>query len=107
MTFKTTAIILLLTMSLAACASPRKQVAGELRDLGMGKRSANCMAHEMDDRLRKREMKALAKFLDGVDAVSVDRKRRPGKVAALLAAIENPAITRAAAKAGVSCTLLR
>lgn len=75
--------------------------------LGLGKRSAECMAHELDDRLRKREMKGLAKFLDGVDAVSVERKRRPGKVAVLLAAIDNPHIVEAAAKAGVSCTILR
>ncbi len=107
MTKTTTAIILLLAMSLTACASPRKQVAGELRDLGVGKRGAECMAHEMDDRLRKREMKALAKFLDGVNAVSDDRKRRPGKVAILFAGIENPVIARAAAKASVSCTILR
>lgn len=107
MTRTTTAVILLLAMSLAACTSPRKQVAGEFRDLGMGKRSAECMAHEMDDRLRKREMKALAKFLDGVDAVSDDRKRRPGKIAILLAGIENPVIAGAAAKAGVRCTVLR
>ena len=107
MTGKTTAVILVLAMSLAACASPRKQVAGELRDLGMGKRTANCMAQEMDDRLRKKEMKGLAKFLDGVDAVSTNRKRRPGKIVALLAAADNPRITEAAAKAGVSCTILR
>lgn len=94
-------------MSLAACTSPRKQVAGELRDLGLGKRSAECMAHEIDDRLRKKEMEALAKFLDGVGAVSGDRQRRPGRIAILFAGIENPVIAEAAAKAGVSCTILR
>lgn len=54
MSSKATAVILVLAFSLAACASPQKKVAGELRDLGLGKRSAECMADEMNDRLRKK-----------------------------------------------------
>lgn len=89
----------------AGCAaSPKARVESGLRNLGMPDRPAACMADELDERLSRRNMKRIAEVLDegrkGGDA-------RPGRVIEQLDGLDDPAITEATAKAGISCTLLR
>lgn len=89
---------------LAGCSSPRAKVVKELRQFGVGKSTAKCMGRALDDRLGKGDMKDLARFLDRAND---GRNARPGRVIDAIREMNDPVIARAAAKSGVSCTLLR
>lgn len=98
------AVCLLSAALLAGCSSPRAKVVKELRQFGMAKPAAKCMGRELDDRLAKGDMKDLARFLDSANN---GRNTRPGQVLDAITDMDDPVITRAAMKAGLSCTLLR
>lgn len=95
---------LCLALMASGCASPRKQVASGLMDLGLAKRPANCMADGLDDRLNKHDMKTLAKFLDGVERSR--RGRRIDKVITAIDEMDDERIVDAAAKTSFACTVL-
>lgn len=98
-------LVIFLAGALGACSmSPRERVEDGLRDMGMAKRPAKCMAEELDDRLAKRDMKTLAKFLEEAGERG---DARPALILDSIEHMDDPAITTAAAKAGISCTLLR
>lgn len=92
-------------LMVSGCASPRKQVAGGLMDLGLAKRPAHCMADGLNDRLDKQDMKTLAGFLDGVEKSR--RGRRIDKVINAIDEMGDERIATAAAKTGIACTVLR
>lgn len=98
-------VVLVLAGVLAACsASPRKRVEQGLRDLGMDRQPAKCMARNLDERLDKRDMKTLARFLEEAGERG---DARPARILETVEQMDDPAITVAAVKAGVSCTVLR
>lgn len=103
---RTSVVIICLVSAalLAGCASPRTKVVKELRQFGVAKPAAKCMGHELDERLRKRDMKDLAHFLDHAND---GRDARPGRVLDVIGDMNNPVILEAAMKSGLSCALLK
>ena len=88
---------------LAGCAtSPRGQVEGGLKKLGMPDRSAQCMADELDDRLPLEDMKTLARVLDEAGA---GKEARPARILDFMNDLDDPEITEAAARSGIRCTV--
>ncbi|MDX1580048.1 MAG: hypothetical protein R3360_00340 [Alphaproteobacteria bacterium] len=91
-------------VGLAACSSPRDRVNNGLQAFGLPKASARCMSYELDERLPKRDMKVLGKFLK---EASRKEDPRPGRLIGAVERIDNPEIISATAKASISCTVLR
>lgn len=94
---------------LAGCTSPRTKVVDELRQFGVAKPVAKCMGRELDDRLRSRAMKNLARFLERANEGRDARPGHvlPGQVLDVIGNMNNPHILEAAMKSGLSCTVLR
>lgn len=97
-----------LGLGLAACATPRQQVASGLQSLGLGARHAECMADSLNDRLSGDQMRRVAKLLGGAsraDRVEMNRRNLNRAVDLVFDAAE-PEIASAASRALVACAIL-
>ncbi|MFC2950913.1 hypothetical protein ACFOOP_03180 [Marinicaulis aureus] len=93
-------ILICAVLSLAACAtiSPRSRIENRLVDIGLSERKAECMAHELDERLDRDDLNDVADFLGDVNEASSD-----GENYDALLNIDNARAAAAIAAAGLSC----
>lgn len=99
--FAATACILLM---LAACAtiSPRVRIENRLVQFGLSHQRAACMADELDERLDRGDLAAVADFVGNLnDATSA------GEALDALLAIDNPRAAAAIARASIACAFPR
>ena len=68
-----TAIPLVLLLALAACATPRDQLASGLRDTGLSPRVSDCMADRMVDRLSLLQLRRIAGLPKAKSSESLDQ----------------------------------
>lgn len=89
--------------AIAACAtmSPRSRLETQLIEIGIGERGAECLADDLSDSLSRRELSALANFLEGLNRSG----RRSGFDSILR--IDDPSVAAKIAGAGVTCALAR
>lgn len=95
-----TLYLVLAALALAACAtlSPRVRIENRFVELGLSQNRANCMASELDDRLGREDMKAVADFVGELNAAG-----SAGGVLDALLGIDNASAAAAIAAAGVAC----
>ncbi|WP_425410196.1 hypothetical protein [Hyphococcus sp.] len=93
-------IVLFPALALAACAtiSPRLAIENRFVELGLSERRAECMANELDRRLDRSDMNAVADFVGELNAADTT-----GNVIDALLGIDNARAAGAIATAGVSC----
>ncbi|WDI32455.1 hypothetical protein PUV54_04510 [Hyphococcus flavus] len=93
-------ILLIAAFSLAACAtvSPRKRIENRLMEFGLSEDKAECMGNELDDRLDRGDMKAVADFIGNINAAS-----SPGEGLDALLSIDNARAAGAIARSSVAC----
>lgn len=90
----------LAVLALAACAtlSPRARIENRFVELGLSEHRASCMARELDDRLDREDMKAVADFVGELNAAGT-----AGGVLDALLGIDNGRAAAAIAASGVAC----
>lgn len=95
-----TSLFLLLAFSIAACAtlSPRKRIENRFVEFGLSDNKAECMASELDDRLDREDLSAVADFVGNVNAAG-----SAGETLDALLSIDNARAAGAIAAAGVAC----
>lgn len=99
---------LLLAAALAAAAtscaslSARSRIETGLIDLGMGASRARCIAGELAEDLTRRELNAVADFVDGLA-----REETPGGALDAILRIDDPRAAAAVGAAALSCALTR
>jgi len=93
-------LIALIGLTIAACAtvSPRIRVENRFQELGLSEKKAKCMANEIDDRLDRKDMKAVAEFVGNLNAAE-----SAGQTLDALLSIDNARAAGAIAAAGVAC----
>ncbi|MEL7489232.1 MAG: hypothetical protein AAGJ73_00820 [Pseudomonadota bacterium] len=97
---KAAGIGLLIFASACATAGPRGRIEQRLVKVGVDASTAGCLASEMADKLDRRELNAVADFLDGLD-----RSDTPGQALDALLSIDDPSAAAGVARAGISCAL--
>ncbi len=97
---KKSVVLLGTTLLVAACAtlSPRGAIENRLQELGMSENRAECLASELDERLDRGDLEAVADFVGQLNAAS-----SAGETLDALLSIDNPRAASAIARAGVSC----
>lgn len=100
--------ILLVAVTVAACASPRQQVASGLVQMGLSRDSARCVADGLDRRLSGDQMRQVAKLMGGASrAGQVDmNERNIRKALSLAIGVADPEIVTAASRTLVACTII-
>ncbi|MEO1135763.1 MAG: hypothetical protein AAFW68_04005 [Pseudomonadota bacterium] len=95
-----TGLFLLLAFSIAACAtvSPRKRIENRFVEFGLSDNKAECMASELDDRLDRDDLRAVADFVGNLNAAG-----SAGETLDALLSIDNARAAGAIAAAGVAC----
>lgn len=103
MTLERAALAAAFLFAIAACAtvSPRSRLEAQLLEIGVGERGAECLADELSDSLSRRELSALANFLEDLNRSG----RRSGFDSILR--IDDPSVAAKIAGAGVTCALSR
>ena len=88
---------------LSACATASKYtIEDRLRDLGLSRGQASCMADELGDRLNDRELRDFARFTD-----QITEPDSPNRVFAALNNISDERIARAVAASSLACAFSR
>ena len=84
----------------ASCSavSPHVRIENRLVEFGFSEERAECMAEELDDRLDREDMKAVADFVGDLNAAD-----SAGETLDALLGIDNSRAAGAIAAAGVSC----
>ncbi len=92
--------LLLAGLTFAACAtlSPRVRIENRFVELGLSENKAECMAHELDDRLDRDDMAAVADFVGDLNAAG-----SAGAVLDAMLGIDNARAAGAIGAAGVAC----
>ncbi len=92
--------LILAVCLLASCAtlSPRLRIENRFVELGLSPGKAECMGHELDERLDREDMKAVADFVGELNAAG-----SAGETLDALIGIDNARAAGAAAAAGVAC----
>ncbi|PQA88571.1 hypothetical protein [Hyphococcus luteus] len=87
-------------LGVAACAtlSPRVRIENRFVELGLSENKAECMAHELDERLDRDNMKAVADFVGELNAAG-----SAGGVLDAMLGIDNARAAAAIAASGVAC----
>ena len=96
------AVLVGLILLVGACAtlSPRIRIENRLQELGLSERRAECLASELDERLGRSDLEAVADFVGELnEATSV------GETFDALLSIDNPRAASAIARASLSCAL--
>jgi hypothetical protein len=93
-----------LAAMVAACASlsPHARVEKRFVEFGLTEERAGCLADELDDRLDREDLAAVADYIDGLNNVD-----EPGEALNALLRIENPRAVAAIAPASLACALNR
>lgn len=90
-------------VALAACSTVSKfTIEDRLRELGLSRNQAECVADELDDRLDAGQMADVARTLD-----ELTDDAGPRRVIDSLGRVSDDEIARAAAQAGVACIFVR
>lgn len=100
--FFLTAFAIVPALFVAACASPTGELRKNLRDYGMSKSEAKCVARELGDNLRKNEIKSINRILD---AERGDGTTRPSQLLAAVETLDDPRILRSVTIANAGCLL--
>lgn len=87
-------------LSLGACAtlSPRKRIENRFVEFGLSPEKADCMGDELDERLDRSDLTAVADFIGNVNEAG-----SPGEGLDALLSIDNPRAAAAIARAGLAC----
>ncbi len=85
---------------IASCAtiSPRVRIENRLVEFGFSEERADCLADEMDERLERSDLEAVADFIGNLNAAS-----SPGETLDALLGIDNPRAAAVIARAGIAC----
>ena len=94
------AAFMLLAFAAACASSPRGRIESRLINIGVDPDNAECLASELYTKLDRRELNAVADFLDGLD-----RSDTPGEAIDALLSIDDPRAAAGVARAGISCAL--
>ncbi|MEO1242966.1 MAG: hypothetical protein AAFX54_13750 [Pseudomonadota bacterium] len=94
------AVLAGVVLLVAACAtlSPRIRIENRLQELGMSENRAECLASELDERLDRGDMEAVAEFVGELNEAS-----SAGETLDALLSIDNPNAASAIARAGLAC----
>ncbi|MCK5748242.1 MAG: hypothetical protein KAH44_18640 [Oricola sp.] len=92
--------LILAAATLASCAtiSPRARIENRLVELGFAPGKADCMAAELDDRLSRDDLNAVADFVG-----QLNKADSAGGVLDALIGIDNARAAAAIGAAGVAC----
>lgn len=84
----------------ASCAtiSPHVRIENRLVESGFSEERADCLAEELDERLDRSDLEAVADFIGNLNAAS-----SPGETLDALIGIDNPRAAAAIARAGIAC----
>jgi predicted deacylase len=89
---------LILLVSACATISPRVRIEKRLQELGLTHARAECLSSELDNRLDRHDLEAVADFVGDLhEATSA------GETLDALLSIDNPRAASAIARAGLSC----
>lgn len=101
---KRSGILIGLSLLAAACAtvSPRARVEDRFVEFGLSRERAGCLADELDQRLDRNDLAAVADYVGGLNAVT-----SAGEALDALLRIENPRAVAAIGAAGVACAFRR
>ena len=93
-------ILIIGVIALTACAtvSPRSRIENRFVEFGLGENQAACMGNELDDRLDRSDLNAVADFIGNLNGAN-----SPGQALEALTSIDNPRAAAAIARAGISC----
>jgi len=81
------------------CATgAQSSITSDLTRLGLSKSRAKCVAGEMNDRLKREDLRDVASFLSALNS-----SNSPGNTLDTLLTIDNPRAASAFARAGISC----
>lgn len=94
--------ILVLALTAACATSPAGRIESRLLNIGIDAKNARCLANELDAKLDRSELTAVADFLDGLD-----RSDSPGEAIDALLSIDDPGAAAGVARAGFACALER
>lgn len=92
--------LVLAALALAGCAtlSPRVRIENRFVELGLSPGKADCMAKELDDRLDRADLNAVADFVGELNEAG-----SAGGVLDALLGIDNASAAAAIAASGVAC----
>jgi hypothetical protein len=82
--------------------SPASRIESRLLALGVSEQGAECLAGELREELDRKELNAVADFLD-----RIDRADRRGSAIDALMRMDDPRVVATVAAAGISCALQR
>ncbi len=87
-------------LMIASCAtvSPRARIENRFVEFGFSEERAECLAHEIDVRLDRSDMEAVADFVGNLNAAT-----SAGETLDALLSIDNSRAATAIARAGLAC----
>ncbi len=93
-------LIAMIALTFAACAtvSPRLRIENRFVEFGLSEKKAECMGKELDERLDREDLKAVADFVGNLNAAG-----SAGETLDALLGIDNARAAAAIAAAGVAC----
>jgi len=94
------AAILGIVLLVGACAtlSPRIRIENRLQELGLSESRSHCLASELDERLDRSDLEAVADFVGELNGAT-----SAGETLDALLSIDNPRAASAIARASLSC----
>ena len=93
-------LLIVAAIALASCAtvSPRKRIENRFVEFGLSENKAECLGNELDERLDRSDLNAVADFVGDLNAAET-----AGGVVDALLGIDNARAAGAIAAAGVAC----
>lgn len=97
---KRLAALIGVSLMIASCAtiSPRVRLENRLVEFGLSEQRAECMASELDERLDRSDLKAVADYVS-----ELNKATSPGEALDALLSIDNNRAAGAIARAGIAC----
>ena len=92
------ALGILLLACACATVSPRMRIENRFVEFGLSEDKARCMGNELDDRLSRSDLRAVADFIGNINEAAA-----PGESLDALLSIDNPRAAGAIARAGIAC----
>lgn len=88
------------SLTIASCAtiSPHARIENRLIKFGFSEERADCLAEELDERLDRNDLEAVADFIGDLNEAA-----SPGETLDALIGIDNPRAAAAIARAGIAC----
>lgn len=88
----------LVAVSACGTVSPRIRIENRLVEFGFSKNKAHCMGNELDERLKRDDLKDVADFVGEINAAG-----SPGQTLDAILSIDNGRAAAAIAASGVAC----